>query len=196
MSTPPDQSLLPWITAAATLGSAVVGGLIGVAVTWQAHYFTDKRERRKYADEAAEKRRERLRGKLEEIVTLVLDHSDALSRVGMRTLAIGLKAANPGSALEVPPNEQAIQLDRAEALQGLYFPTLSGEMAAVRAATQQYRQFNVEESNAIVTDIQAWNRDRRPTYGTRGGQVLAAYRAASIALILSARTVMDQHPFS
>ncbi len=182
--------MLPWITAAATLGSALVGGAVGVTVTWMAHIFTDRRERRRYCEERAAIRREKLRELLEEIVTLVLEHGDALTAAGSRLGTLGISAANPGSTIEVPPEPNTNQLDRAEALQRLYFPSLADEFRALRVAVVEYWRFKTAETDAMAADVAAWNRDRRADFGTRLGQSLMSHITASRALIASARTII------
>lgn len=187
----PDQSLLPWIAAAATLGSAIVGGGVAIAAAWLSHYFTDTRERRRETQDLSAKRRERLRSKLEELITLVLDHGDSLSRNGTRIGLVGLAAVNPQANVEIPADEAADQLDKAEAIQVLYFPDLARDMERLKVATQAFRVFIQNEVNEMARDVLAWGRDDRATYGVRCGNALQPHTAVTAALVRAARIVIE-----
>jgi len=186
------QASLAWLTAGATLGSAIVGGLVGVSVTWLAHVFTSKRESARYIAELQAKRRERLRGKLEEILTLVLEHEDSLSKNGYRIGAMGVQAATPGADVEIRPEEPDDQLDKAEALQGLYFPSLFENMVRIRSATQGCRRLFSDELHAMGVNATTWHREMRPSYGTRLGSALAPYAEATAALVKDARKIIER----
>ncbi len=192
MSTQPDQSLLPWITATATVASALVGGLVGVAVTWLAHRFTERREQRRYQADLAAKNREMLRSKLEETVTLMLEYKRKLSKSTLRLAAVGINAANPGANLQVPADLDEGELDKAQALQSLYFPTLAAEFAAIHNAVGEFRRFMTAETNLLAADAAVWGREHRPTLGARSAQALQQLAVAIAQLTRSARQVVER----
>jgi hypothetical protein len=133
-----------------------------------------------------------LRSKLEETVTLMLEYKRKLSKSTLRLAAVGINAANPGANLQVPADLDEGELDKAHALQSLYFPTLAAEFAAIHNAVGEFRRFMTAETNLLAADAAVWGREHRPTLGTRSAQALQQLVVAIAQLTRSARQVVER----
>lgn len=132
---------------------AISGGLVGHYLT---HRFSAQRERNKL-----------LREKAEQLIGLLYEHRDWLSRENSR-LVFGT---------DLP--EQPSPLDKAYALQALYFPELAGALQGITLTIKPIVSFFYDHATARLADKEKWiaafNReDFNPLYG----DYLQAFHAA------------------
>jgi hypothetical protein len=168
-----------------------VTGAVAIGVTWLTHLFTATREDAKRDRERLEARKALLRNKLEDLVTLVSEHIDFREASAMHILVLGAHLSAGQKADHLEPPEDKHPLDRAGAIQAMYFPPLDDWFQSVLAADKAAIDFGAAEINRLAAGVPSWVRESQPTFGTRVAESLAPLRNARRALTDKARTMVQ-----
>nr|CDQ34779.1 hypothetical protein BN993_04245 [Virgibacillus halodenitrificans] len=124
-------TVLPKIIPVLVGGLLAIGG--GVAAQVVTHWLSARRDREKL-----------IREKAEELISALYDHRDWLSHQNNR-LVFGAEST-----------EMPSPLDRASAIQELYFPDLSSALAKINRALVPIIQFQYENAKARLEDKAKW----------------------------------------
>jgi hypothetical protein len=193
-TTPPPPDIQVWLPAVATFASGLIGGLVALGVTWMTHTFTASREVEKRDEERKASRAAMLRGKLEDLMSLLGEHLAYQERENMRLAMMGIAhAAGRAANNEQGEDTAAYSLNEAKTLVALYFPDLDEPLRAVKDATEALLKFRTDELDHIARGAAAWGEVMRPTFGTRGGALLAGLARAIDEVAAKARQLLEQH---
>ena len=179
------------LSEAVTIVTIVVPAAVAIAATFLAHVFTARREGARASVEADRARKALLRDKLENVVALVGEHYDARQKYASEIVALGIYSSRGQAAPDVMSDRNTAS-DRAEAIATLYFPGLSEEMKAVRAATAVITQFALSELATMRADTKGYADGPAATVSGRLAQAISGLRDARNALARKARTMIDK----
>jgi hypothetical protein len=178
---------IQWWAVRVTLLNSCITAAVAIVATWAAHRFTDDREQRKEVAAAEQAGKDRVRERLEQMITALYEYVDQQRRHGTYVATLGICSGTGSNAPdEAVPTSMEPKV-RAEMLQRLYFPEWANLMSAISAAEAALAQFWVDELAGIAADANHWRATRKNTYSTRQGQPQRALTTAVDNLADAAR---------